>query len=237
MAATVPYRSVGRYPSLVMQGPQTATVVGPAGEEIHVDEHGRVKVQFHWDRDGIADENSSAWIRVAQASAGKGWGSLTIPRIGHEVLVAFVDGDPRRPVIVGSLYNGQNQPPANLPGNKTWTVLKTHSTPGGGGFNQLRFDDAAGAEEVFLRAEKDFNLEIGNDSRQDVANHSALSVGGDLTDSVDGDRIVDTGRDVTHTVGKALHLSAGDEIKLSVGNATLVLKANGDVQVNGTNIG
>lgn len=274
--AAVPYRLVGRYPTLVMQGPQTATVVGPAGEEIYVDEFGRVKVQFHWDRAGQSDENSSAWIRVVQASAGDRWGSLTIPRIGEEVLVEFVDGDPRRPVIVGSLYNASNVPPYELPANKTLTLLKTRSTPGGSGFNELRFEDKAGAEEIFLRAEKDLNTVVRNDETKSVDNDATVTVKGDLADTVEGDRTVMSEGAFSHTIGgdssliiggqstittegnnadtvagnrtlvtqgnythqtaAKVHLSAGQELRLSVGGASLVLKANGQVFVNGTNI-
>jgi type VI secretion system secreted protein VgrG len=266
--ANVPYRLAGRYPSLIVQGPQTATVVGPAGEEIYVDEFGRVKVQFHWDRAGQADENSSAWIRVVQARAGDGWGSLTLPRIGEEVLIEFVDGDPRRPVVVGSLYNGSNVPPYELPDNRTQTGLKTRSTPGGGGFNELRFEDKAGAEEVFLRAEKDLNTEIGNNETRYVENDATLTVKGDLADTVEGDRTLISEGAFSHTIGgdrittaggnnsdtvagsrtlvtqgnythqaaARIDLSAGQELKLSVGAASVVLKANGQVFVNGTNI-
>lgn len=235
--ATLPYRAVSRYPSLTMQGPQTATVVGPAGEEIHVDEHGRVKVQFHWDREGQSDENSSAWIRVVQDLAGNGWGALAIPRIGQEVLVEFIDGDPRQPVIVGALYNGDNPPPVNLPADKALTMLRTRSTPGSSNYSELRFDDSAGDEQVYLRSAKDLNLEVGGNVTQAVDNDVTESVAGDLTGTVDGDQALETGGDYHHTVGKKIDFSADQEIRLSVGAASLVMKPNGEVRVNGTSIG
>jgi len=291
IGAKVPYRSVGRHPRLIMQGPQTATVVGPVGEEIHVDAFGRVKVQFHWDRAGQYNENSSAWIRVAQTSAGNGWGSLAIPRVGHEVIVDFIDGDPDRPVIVGSLYNGINRPPAALPDDKTQTVLRTQTSPGGGGSNELLFDDATGDELVALRSQKDLTLEVANDVSQSIGGDSTLAVehnsvqtigdsfslsvgsdfelatvgdsmhtvggcselgtGTDLTHIVGGDYRLRTGGDVTHTIGKSyictvetkaalqarsIHLGAVDEIKLEVGDASISMKENGEIAINGVKI-
>jgi type VI secretion system secreted protein VgrG len=242
--ASATYRSARHYPSLVMDGPQTATVVGPAGEEIHIDEYGRVKVQFHWDREGQSNEHSSAWIRVAQAVAGDGWGTLTIPRIGHEVLVAFVDGDPHRPVIIGSLYNGANQPPVELPDNKAQTIFKTRSTPGGAGFNQLTFDDTAGNERVSLSSARALDVAAGGDSTESVAGDrisaiggdQILETGGDFTHRVGSDHTITTGADFTHAVSKSIDLEAGDKVTIRVGAASLVLKANGAVTINGTRV-
>jgi uncharacterized protein involved in type VI secretion and phage assembly len=135
-----------------MRGLQTATVVGPDGEEVHPDEHGRVKVQFHWDRSEPFDETSSCWVRVSQLWAGNGWGAMFIPRIGHEVLVDFIEGDPDRPVVTGRLYTGNNKPPYPLPAEKTKSTIKSESSLGGGGFNELRFEDLKGREEIFLHA-------------------------------------------------------------------------------------
>lgn len=219
VSAKTPFRLTDRYPSLIMQGPQTATVVGPSGEEVYVDDHGRVKVQFHWDRLGQSDENSSAWIRVAQTTAGNGWGSFAIPRIGSEVLVDFVNGDPNQPVVIGSLYNGDNQVPYSLPENKNITVLKTRSTPNGREFNELRFDDTAGSEQVLLRSQQDFTLVVQNDYHEDVARNSDGNIGHDASLTIGGQR--------TETVGANMHLSVGGKLTEEVGgDHTLTIGGN-----------
>ncbi len=164
----VPFRPERRTARPLIPGAQTAIVVGPAGEEIHTDEHGRIKVQFHWDREGKGDDRSSCWIRVSQAWAGPGWGALYLPRIGQEVVVEFLEGDPDRPLVTGSVYNGHQPPPLELPGEKTKSTLRSSSSPGGDGFNELRFEDAAGSEEVFFHAQKDFNIVVENDKSQRV---------------------------------------------------------------------
>lgn len=187
MSGTEVYRSTRESPSLVMPGPQTATVVGPSGEEIYVDEHGRVKVQFHWDREGQFDENSSAWIRVVQPSSGDGWESIILPHVGQEVLVAFVDGDPNRPVIVGSLYNGAHPPPYALPEDKHKTGFRSR-TKRGDRYHELMFDDAAGAEQVSLRSSKDVNVRAEDEVRLEVG-RSSLVLRADGTITING-RIV-----------------------------------------------
>ncbi|MCA9607960.1 MAG: type VI secretion system tip protein VgrG [Myxococcales bacterium] len=164
----------------VVQGPETATVTGPSGEEIHCDLHGRVKVHFHWDRRSQRDDKSSVWIRVAQFWAGPGWGSMFIPRIGTEVIVSFLGGDPDRPVITGRLYNGNHPVPYTLPDHKTRSTIKTQSTPNASGFNELRFEDKAGDEEVFIHAEKDFN--------EEVKHCHSTHVGMDQSNTVDHDQ-------------------------------------------------
>ncbi|MCH5373787.1 MAG: type VI secretion system tip protein VgrG, partial [Planctomycetes bacterium] len=132
----------------IVQGCQTAMVTGPAGEEIYPDKYGRVKVQFHWDREGKKDENTSCWIRVSQIHAGKGWGAMDIPRIGEEVIVDFLEGDPDRPIIIGRVYHAENMPPYGLPGSKNLYGIKSNSTKGGGGYNEYVFDDTKGNELV-----------------------------------------------------------------------------------------
>ncbi|MBW2740154.1 MAG: type VI secretion system tip protein VgrG [Deltaproteobacteria bacterium] len=146
----VPCRPPRLTPKPVVEGAQTAIVVGPAGEEIYTDEHGRVKVQFHWDREGKKDENSSCWIRVSQVWAGAGWGAMHIPRIGQEVIVDFLEGDPDRPIITGRVYHGTNTPPYSLPDEKTKSTIKSDSSLGGGGSNEIRFEDKKGEEEIYL---------------------------------------------------------------------------------------
>ncbi|MCI0505388.1 MAG: type VI secretion system tip protein VgrG, partial [Gammaproteobacteria bacterium] len=160
--ATVHFRPGVSLIKPVMRGPQIAVVVGNSGEEIHIDKYGRIKVQFYWDREGKLDANSTCYIRVAQAFAGNKWGSQFIPRIGQEVIVNFLDGDPDRPIVIGSVYNGDNMPPY---ATKTQSGIKTHSTTNGGAtnFNELRFEDKKGSEEIFIQAEKDFKRLVKND--------------------------------------------------------------------------
>jgi type VI secretion system secreted protein VgrG len=181
---SVPYRPARGTPKPVIQGPQTAVVVGPKGEEIFTDRFGRVKVQFHWDREGKKDENSSCFVRVAQPVAGKRWGASFWPRIGQEVVVAFLEGDPDQPLIVGSVYNADQMPPYLGDGldpkhkndNKV-SGFKTNTTLGGVGFNELRFDDTKGKEQVFVHGERDMDVRVKNDSRERVGNDRHLIVG------------------------------------------------------------
>lgn len=192
--ADVPWR-----PALVrdrprIMGVQTATVVGPTGEEIHTDPHGRVKVQFHWDREGRRDDHSSCWIRVMQTMGGPGWGFSFIPRIGMEVVVTFVEGDPDRPLVTGVVYNAENPPPYDYPAEKTRLTLKTSSTPGGAGFNELRFEDRAGSEEIWLHGEKDWNTLIKNDLSRVVGRHEVQEVAKNRSRVVGEDEQVEIGR-------------------------------------------
>ena len=167
-----------------LEGPQTAKVVGPAGEEIYPDNFGRIKVQFHWDREGQDDERSSCWVRVGQTWAGPGWGSMFIPRIGMEVVVSFLEGDPDRPLVTGCVYNGDNPPPYPLPDEKTKSTIRSASSPGSNGFNELRFEDASGNEEVFLHAQKDWVARVEHDESQSIGNDENRNVGHDQTITV-----------------------------------------------------
>src|SRR3990172_6667327 len=186
----IPYRPERRTAQPKIAGWQTAVVVGPAGEEIHTDEHGRVKVQLNWDREGKEDEKSSCWIRVAQALAGPGFGALWLPRLGQEVMVSFEDGDPDRPLILGAAYNGMNTTPLDLPAEKTKSTLKSRSSPGDGGigFNELRFEDAAGSEEVYLHAQRNLQIEVLNDKGQTVGGNETLAVVKDRSRTVGGNQ-------------------------------------------------
>jgi type VI secretion system secreted protein VgrG len=188
--AKVPLRPARETPRPVVRGVQSATVVGPAQEEIHVDDQGRVLVQFHWDRQGQRDERSSCWVRVSQSWAGPGWGAMFIPRIGHEVLVDFIEGDPDRPIITGRVYHGDNATPYTLPDEKTKSTIKSESSPGGGGFNELRFEDRKGGEEVFIHAQRDLNEVVRHDNSRTVAADQTFSVGGDQAFTITGDRSV-----------------------------------------------
>jgi type VI secretion system secreted protein VgrG len=194
----VPYRAPQRTPKPTIHGPQTAIVVGKAGEEIWTDQYGRVKVQFHWDRLGKRDENSSCWVRVAQVWAGATWGAIHIPRIGQEVIVEFLEGDPDRPIITGHVYNDDNKPPYTLPANQTQSGIKSRSSQGGNpdNANELRFEDKKGAEEVYLQAEKNLTELVKNDhattvqgsQTNSVSKSQSESVGADQSLSVEGNR-------------------------------------------------
>jgi type VI secretion system secreted protein VgrG len=176
-----------------VQGPQTAFVVGPAGEEIFTDELGRVKVQFHWDRRGANDQQSSCFIRVSQYWAGKNWGSIHIPRIGHEVIVDFLEGDPDQPIIVGRVYNGVNVPPYKLPENKTQSGVKSRSSLQGTpeNFNEIRFEDKKGSEEFFMQAEKTMTIKVKGSESHSVGGGQSVSVGGNQTTKIKKDHNVE----------------------------------------------
>ncbi len=162
MPAADQYRPALRTPRPRILGPQTALVVGPSGEEIYTDKYGRIKVQFHWDRDGAEDDKSSCFVRVVQTGAGKNWGSFSLPRMGQEVVVEFMDGDPDRPIVTGAVYNGENGTPVLLPDNKTQFGWRSRSTKGGGGTNHLWVEDKKGEEVVWFRAERDYKMHIVN---------------------------------------------------------------------------
>lgn len=210
----------------VMKGPQSAIVVGPSGEEIYVDEFGRVKVQFIWDREGKKDENSSCWIRVMQSWAGNQWGSSFIPRIGHEVIVNFLDGDPDRPIIVGSVYNGWNKPPFE---SKTQSGIRTRSTKEGSpqNFNELRFDDKKGSEQVYLHAEKNLDTVVENDETHDVGNDRSKTIGHDETSSIGNDRTKSVGNNQSESIGKNKSISVGENHDENIGkNITISIGEN-----------
>ena len=179
-----PFRTERGAPRPTVPGPQTATVVGQAGEEIWTDKYGRVKVQFHWDREGQRNEKSSCWVRVAQVWAGKQWGAMHIPRIGQEVIVDFLEGDPDKPIITGRVYNADNMPPYTLPENKTQSGIKSRSSKGGtaSNFNEIRFEDLKDKEELHIQAERDMSTL--------VKRNESLSVGGDRSVSVTGNQSV-----------------------------------------------
>ncbi len=189
-------------PKPFVQGPQTAVVVGPAGEEIYTDKYGRVKVQFHWDRDGKKDENSSCWIRVSQPWAGKSWGTIATPRIGQEVIVDFLEGDPDQPIITGRVYNAEQMPPYELPANKTQSGIKTRSSQGGAAanFNEIRFEDKKGAEQLFIHAEKNQDIEVENDETHWVGHDRKKTIDHDETTHVKHDRTETVDNNETITI-------------------------------------
>ena len=196
-----------------VSGVESATVVGPGGEEIHTDEFGRVRVQFHWDREGQRDENSSCWIHVSQPWSGAGFGGSNLPRIGQEVIVDFLGGDPDRPVITGRVFNNLQKTPYKLPANKTQSGWKTNSSPSNGGYNELMFEDKAGGELLRMRAEKDMASRINNDKQTSVGRHRSDAVGGNDKETVSGDQSHNVDGGKTSTVGK-------DEMSSIMGNLT-----------------
>jgi type VI secretion system secreted protein VgrG len=226
--ASLTYRPERRTRKPIVEGVQTAIVVGPKGEEIYTDEYGRIKVQFHWDREGEMNEKSSCWIRVAQNLAGMGWGAIYIPRIGQEVIVNFLEGDPDRPIVNGSVYHAENRPPYDLPAEKTKIALKTGSSPGGGGFNEIRFEDKKGEEQLFIHAEKNQDIRVKNDCFEWIGNNRHLVVKTDQKESVANNRSEKIGADHMEEIGKDRHLKVkGKEAKGVDGSQSLAVK--GDV--------
>ncbi len=215
----VPYRPTRVTPKPFVQGPQTAIVRGKSGEEIYVDKYGRVKVQFHWDRKGSDDENSSCWIRVSQPWAGKNWGAMWIPRIGQEVIVDFLEGDPDRPIITGRVYNAEQMPPYALPANGTRSTFMSRSSKGGSSsnFNELRFEDKAGSEQIFLNAEKDMDLRVENDSREFVGGSRNLIVKKDQKEKVEGEQDLQITSDQNEKVGGDASLNVIGNHNIKVG--------------------
>ncbi|WNG32066.1 type VI secretion system tip protein VgrG [Cystobacter fuscus] len=209
IAATVPFRPPRRTPRPVVRGVQTALVVGPPGEEIHVDEHGRVKVQFHWDREGQCDDKSSCWVRVSQPWAGESWGGMFIPRIGQEVVVDFIEGDPDRPLITGRVYNGVNPPPYALPDDKTKSSFRTNTSPGGGGFNELRFEDKKGAEQVFIQSQRNMDVRVKNDSMEDILQDRHQTIHRDQNERVKRDKSLKVHRHRQEHIGGDAKLLVG----------------------------
>ena len=215
--STKPFRSARVTPKPLIQGPQTAMVVGPSGEEIHTDKYGRIVVQFHWDRYGKADENSSCWVRVSQAAwAGKKYGAMYIPRVGHEVIVEFLEGDPDLPIVTGRVYNADATPPYDLPAEKTKTTLKSASSKGADGFNELRFEDKAGSEQIFVHAEKDYHLRVKNDRLETILNDRHLHVTNNKFEKVDANRHEDIAISHFEKIGTDHNIDIGGKQALHV---------------------
>jgi type VI secretion system secreted protein VgrG len=224
--ASVPYRPPLRKEKPAVLGSQTAVVVGPSGEEIYTDAHGRVKVQFHWDRAGNNDEKSSCWVRVSQPWAGKSWGAVAIPRIGQEVIVDFLEGDPDRPIITGRVYNKTQAPPYDLPANKTQTGIKSRSSKEGNGanFNEIRMEDKKGSEQLYIHAEKDKVVVVESDRSESVGHDESITIGNNRTENVGNDETITIGNNRTETVGKNETISIGQ-------NRTETIAANESLSV------
>ncbi len=225
---SVVYRPRRRALKPVVRGTQTALVVGKAGEEIWVDQYGRVKVQFYWDREGAKDENSSCWIRVAQGWAGKQWGAIQIPRIGQEVLITFLEGDPDRPLIAGSVYNADQTVPYTLPDEQTKSTVKSYSSKGGGGFNEIRFEDKKGSEQVFVHAEKDLDIRVKNDRFENVDRNVHLVIKQDHYEHIKNDHHVTIDNDQVIKVGRDHNLNILGKQALKV-TGSHSLQVTGDV--------
>lgn len=233
---TTPYRPQHKHHKYLLEGAQTAFVTGPPGEEIYTDEFGRVKVQFHWDREGQYDEATSCWVRLSQAWAGKEWGAITLPRVGQEVMVHFIDGDPDRPLVTGRVYNGVDKPPYSLPEHKTRTTFKSLSYPGGGGYNELRLEDKKGNEQIYVHAEKDAELYIKNDYRELVQKDFHTTVKANQYTAIGSDSHTHIGKNLNQSIGKSHSQNIGKDLHLKV-SGSLHTQAGKDIHIKaGTRI-
>lgn len=236
--ADVVFRPIPRTPRPRIAGSQTAIVTGKSGEEIWTDKYGRIKVQFHWDQLGKKDENTTCWIRVAQSWAGKSWGAWTLPRIGQEVVVSFLDGDPDRPLVTGCVYNGENSLPYALPDNQTRTTLKSNSSKQGEGYNEIRFEDKKDSEEIFVHARKDMNIEVekGNRAVTIMEGNDSLTIskGNRTTTITEGNETHDVSKGTRAITVKdnETHTNSADFTHEVKGNFTL--KVTGDLTIQAT---
>ncbi len=255
--SAVVYRPPRMTPRPRIAGAQTAVVVGKSGEEIWTDQYGRIKVQFHWDKLGKNDENSSCWLRVAQGWAGKSWGMVFLPRIGQEVLVTFLEGDPDKPIVTGSVYNATQVVPYALPGEQTKSTIMTNSSKGGGGSNEIRFEDKKGSEELYLHAQMTMTTLVEKDRTETIKNNDTLTVTqaksvtvtdgddsytiakgkrtldvtkGDETHTVGGKRSVTVTGDETHTNSAKFTQTTGGDFSLKV-TGNLVIEATGSISI------
>jgi len=219
MPAAEAFRPRRKTPKPRMHGPQTAVVVGGSGDEIHTNQYGQVRVQFHWDRIGQSDQNSSCWVRVSQAWAGNRWGSQFIPRVGHEVIVDFLEGDPDRPMITGSVYNASNMPPYSLPENATQSGIKSRSSKSGtnDNFNEIRFEDKKGDEELYIHAEKNMDTRVEHCQMLNVDVNRSATVGNNEKHHVKNNREKKVDVDETTNIGKNRSTSIGMKDELTIG--------------------
>jgi type VI secretion system secreted protein VgrG len=221
-------------PKPFVQGPQTAMVVGPAGDEIYTDEYGRVKVQFHWDRRGKRDENSSCWIRVSHPWAGKGWGSVSTPRIGQEVIVDFLEGDPDQPIITGRVYNAECQPPFGFPAGAVISGMKSN-THKGNGYNEMSFDDTAGKEKITIHGQYDMSTTVEHDQTSTIHNCRTDRVDVDDSESIGNNQKWDVGVNRDATIGSNETLTVGANRTKKVGaNETVTIGGNRSATVSGS---
>jgi type VI secretion system secreted protein VgrG len=217
--AKTPFHPARLTPKPIIQGAQTAVVTGPKGEEIYTDKYGRIKVQFYWDRKGKKDENTTCFIRVAEPWAGKNWGIIFTPRIGQEVVVNFLEGDPDQPLIIGSVYNADQMPPYTLPANKTQSGVKTRSSLNGtpANFNEIRFEDKKGQEQLYIHAEKNEDIVVENNKTENVGNDETIKIGHDRTETVGNDQSITIGKDDTLKVAMNQDITIGIKQSENIG--------------------
>ncbi|GLR04985.1 type VI secretion system tip protein TssI/VgrG [Vibrio hyugaensis] len=226
-----------RFEKPQIKGLQTAIVTGNKEGEIHIDKYGRVKVQFHWDRQGVYDVNSSCWMRVAQTVAGNGWGSTFHPRVGQEVIVDFVNGDPDQPIVTGSLYNGSHATPYSLPEQASQSGYKSRSVQmGSNNFNELRFEDKPGEEHVYLHAEKLFQMLVEDCADITIENNKTEKVTNNVAYEVGQNSKVKVGKNQQTDIGEALSVSAGKSIEIKVGGASIQMSSSGEINIKGNKI-
>jgi len=253
LPAKTPFRPPLTTRRPLISGSETATVVGKSGEEIWTDKYGRIKVHFPWDRLGTKDDKSSCWVRVSQNWAGKQWGTWFLPRIGQEVIVTFIDGDPDKPLVTGAVYNAEQTVPYALPGQQTKSTIKTNSSKGGGGFNEIRFEDKKDKEEIFIQAQKDMNILVKHDRKTEIKHDDILEVSHDRKATIKeghdnvlvklGNREVEvkvgtdtlkvTGIRTVKIVGDETHNNKGNFTHEVTGDYTLKVKGNLTMEVTG----
>lgn len=240
------YRPLPNTHRPIVKGPQTALVVGPKGEEIWTDQFGRVKVHFYWDRHDQSNENSSCWIRVSQSWAGKNWGSMQIPRIGQEVIVSFLEGDPDRPIITGRVYNAEQTVPYDLPENATQSGMKSRSSKGGtpANFNEIRMEDKKGAEQLYIHAERNQDIvvevdeshSVGHDRNKSIGHNETVTIGNNRLRIVKQEDILSVGQRKTDSISQSYVIEVGENLRLVCGESILELNASGQINLSGVQI-
>ncbi|MBU6956187.1 type VI secretion system tip protein VgrG [Pseudomonas sp. CVAP len=240
------YRPLPNTHRPIVKGPQTALVVGPKGEEIWTDQFGRVKVHFYWDRHDQSNENSSCWIRVSQSWAGKNWGSMQIPRIGQEVIVSFLEGDPDRPIITGRVYNAEQTVPYDLPENATQSGMKSRSSKGGtpANFNEIRMEDKKGAEQLYIHAERNQDIvvevdeshAVGHDRNKSIGHDETVTIGNNRLRIVKQEDILSVGQRKTDSISQSYVIEVGENLRLVCGESILELNASGQINLTGVQI-
>ncbi|HJR28040.1 MAG TPA: type VI secretion system tip protein VgrG, partial [Pseudomonas sp.] len=240
------YRPLPNTQRPIVKGPQTALVVGPKGEEIWTDQFGRVKVHFYWDHHDQSNENSSCWIRVSQSWAGKNWGSMQIPRIGQEVIVSFLEGDPDRPIITGRVYNAEQTVPYDLPENATQSGMKSRSSKGGSpaNFNEIRMEDKKGAEQLYIHAERNQDIvvevdeshAVGHDRNKSIGHDETVTIGNNRLRIVKQEDILSVGQRKTDSISQSYVIEVGENLRLVCGESILELNASGQINLTGVQI-
>jgi len=235
--SSIQFRPAMVTPRPIIAGVQTAIVTGKSGEEIWTDQYGRIKLKFHWDQSTAQDDTSSCWVRVSQAWAGQQWGSIYLPRVGQEVVVQFLDGNPDRPLVTGSVYNGQQTVPYALPANQTRSTIKSSSSKGNAGYNELCFEDKAGSEEIYLQAQKDLNVTVLNDQTSTITNNRTTTVSqkdDSLTVSQGNRTIAVSQGNETHTVGGKRDLTVtGNESHTNQAKFTQTVSGDFSLSISG----